>query len=266
MKAAYSGKAGDDWQFGEGPFEFSGPPDQCLGEIEVTNCCDRKIKIRELSLSPASRLRKGAQTLESSQLWMDARVTAGQTQRVPARLGLPPHTPPGDYDLVAQLGRKRRQLRVTVDPNRVFSMAPSHLKVAAAGGDTVQRTVQLENRGNVPVEIAGGSQVWLREREWVGRTLVYTLRETEESDDAHAFANRLLGSFRESMMPPATVRFSPGKALTLQGAEIAQRTLSITLPRGLKKGCHYLGFIKIADDRLWFEVYCNGSSASGKRR
>lgn len=266
MKAAYSGKAGDDWLFGEGPFEFSGPPDQCLGEIEVTNCCDRKVKIRELALSPASRVRKGAQTLETGQLRMDARVTAGHTRRLPARLDLPPQTPPGDYDVVVQLGKKRRQLRVKVDPNRVFAMAPSHLKVAAAGGDTVQRAVHLENRGNVPVEIAGGSQVWLREREWVGRTLVYTLRETEDTDDAHAFANRLLGSFRASMIPPATVRLSPAKAFTLQASEGVQRTLSITLPKGLRKGCHYLGFIKIADDRLWFEVYCNGSSASGKRR
>ncbi|MFE8072700.1 hypothetical protein QQM79_16705 [Marinobacteraceae bacterium S3BR75-40.1] len=266
MKGPFSGEAGKDWCFGEGPFHFSGPPRACRGQVELTNLGEQKVKVRELAVRAPSRLRKGVLGLEEGLVLLEARLRPGDSGRFQARLMVPASTAPGQYEAEFSLSGIKARLRVEILEQRALVIEPAHIRTAGASGDKVSGTVRVRNLGNVAVSVADGAQVWLRERDWIGRTLVYSLRDTEESDDYETFANRLLHNFRESLIPPATVRFSPRGALSAGAGEVVERTFSITLPPGIQKGRHYLGFIKICDDRIWIELYCNGAPVSTKRR
>ena len=100
--------------------------------------------------------------------------------------------------------------------------------------------------------------VWLREHDWIGRTLVYSLREAKEGDSFVDFGGQVLHNFRKDIIPPARIQFKPEKVISIAAGSSIVRTLSLTLPPGLKKGRRYLGFIKINENRIWLEVYCSG--------
>ena len=128
----------------------------------------------------------------------------------------------------------------------------------------------IRDRGNVPLGIKDVGMVWLREHDWIGRTLVYTLRETAPNDSLNDFGNRLLQTFRSEIIPPAKIKFEPTshqkEALdTLSPGNTVERNLNLTLPTALKKGRRYLGFIKINESRIWLEVYCSGSRSTKKK-
>jgi len=108
--------------------------------------------------------------------------------------------------------------------------------------------------------------VWLEEQDWVGRTLVDTLRKSPDKETHQAFLDRLLDEFRKSALPPVRVALKyEDPELRPGDTRVVQLELTLPLER-LNKGRTYRGFIKLMGKRLWLEVVCNGSPKSTKRR
>lgn len=266
MKGPYTGEPGQDWWLTDGPYSFTGPPTSCVGALDLVNGSDDKVKVRALEVSPPRRKHKGCLPLEKASVTLEARVPPHGNTRVQARLQCDPHTPPGLYEGLLKVGNKTQPLQVEILENQALDLEPRHFWVRGTSGDVTACRLQLTNPGNVPIKLGKVAMVWLRERNWIGRTLVYSLRETKEQDSYEDFANRLLHNLRDSMVSPAILELDPQGEIELQPGQRLQRQLTIRLPAGLVKGRQYLGFIKINEYRIWMELYCNGAPGSSKRR
>jgi len=281
MKAAYTGEPGRDWQIAKGPFEFVGRPGECVGEITFTNPTDDKIKIRRLKLDAISDKKRKNPTLEGAELAMQLRLQPRSAHKTHARLELPPATPPGVYEVHCCCGDQTELIRIQVLASPALAINPTHIKLRGASGDNLNCQVRIDNPGNIPMQTMDAGMIWLREQNWIGRTLVYSLREAADDENYEHFANRLLHDFKQSMIPPASVRLTSmqsgsTKKDSIQRAskqegllapgEFMNKNLALIAPPGLEKGRTYLGFVKINMTRIWLELFCNGSPNSTKRR
>lgn len=262
MKASYSGTPGTDWCLAEEEYTFSGPPQECQSELTLVNNSDNKVKVRLLEAKPPSRKRKGMQVLEPLQIILSARVPPHGEVRVPATLALPANTPPGVYQAAIPFGDKQTKVTVKVHEYRELMIEPTHLRLQGNSGETVSHILVLSNLGNTPISIEDVEMVWLREESWIDRSLIYALRESGPEDTYEDFANRLLHSFRESVVAPARLQLKPASDKPLAPGQSLTRTLTMVLPKGLKKGLRYLGFIEVNEDQLWLELYCNRTDVS----
>jgi hypothetical protein len=146
---------------------------------------------------------------------------------------------------------------IELDPDRIF--------IRGSSGDKVSHMLVIRNTGNIVFSLPDVSLIWLEEQDWVGRSLVYTLRESSKSDNYEDFFNRTLKKFQSEMIPSTRVMLE-SKSSTIHPGDVAEVQLTLTLPEELKKGRTYFGFIKMPGRRLWFEIECNGVHKSGKRR
>lgn len=256
MKGTHNGTPGTDWFLADEQCHFSGPPRDCRGEITLVNDTDDKVKVRALEARPPARKRKGMLALEPQSIRLSARIPPHGKVRVRATLALPLDTPPGVYQATIHCGARKTLITAEVDDYRELLIGPKHLRLQGNSGDTISHTLVLSNLGNIPIAIDDVAMIWLREHSWIGRSLVYTLRETGPEDTYEDFANRLLHSFRESIVAPARIRLEPESEQLLAPGQTLTRTLTMNLPKGLKKGRHYLGFIKVNEDQFWLELYC----------
>ncbi|WP_166263956.1 hypothetical protein [Marinobacter caseinilyticus] len=259
MKGTHSGEPGSDWHLTDGPYSFSGAPFECRGALTLVNNSDHKIKVRALATRPPQRYRKDSKPLAPTRMVLAARIAPHGESRTMAALQLPSSTPPGHYQTTVICGKQKTPVNVEVLAHQELMIEPTHLRLQGVSGQTLRCNITLSNLGNVPVDIGDVGMVWLREYDWIGRTLVYSLRETGPDESYEDFANRLLHDFRKQLIAPARIQFTPAIEASLSAGEAIERTLSLMLPAGLKKGRRYLGFIKINDDRVWLELYCTGS-------
>ena len=270
MKGAYSGEAGIDWQLAKDACQFYGTPNDCQGKLTVINQSNNKVKVRTLSTQNPTRQRKNIGLLKPTSIMLSARIPPHSEVQAIASLQLPAHTAPGQYQAAVICGKQKVPIEIKILEHREMLIEPSHIRVQGECGELIHSKLTITNQGNVPLNIKDVGMVWLREHDWVGRTLVYTIRETDPKDSLNDFGNRLLQTFRDEIIPPAKIKFSPTnhqkEAIdTLTPGNAVERTLNLTLPTALKKGRRYLGFIKINESRIWLEVYCSGSRSTTKK-
>lgn len=266
MKGPYSGEPGVDWHLSKGACSFYGTPHDCRGELTFVNTSDAKVKIRSLQTQAPSRTRKECHALAPSEIAVAVRIQPRSQTCTTASMQLAPDTPPGQYQAIMLCGAQNVPVDIQVTAYHELALEPNHISVHAASGETIRWQLSLQNLGNVPLELGDVGMVWLREQNWIGRTLVYTLRETSEEETYEDFLNHLLHSFHDEMIPPARVLFEPAKIFTLGAGKHIVRNLSMTIPPGLKKGRRYAGFIKINDSRIWLELYCTGNATTPKKQ
>tara|TARA_R110001592_G_scaffold86031_1_gene254034 strand:- start:41399 stop:42196 length:798 start_codon:yes stop_codon:yes gene_type:complete len=258
MKGPYSGQPGIDWHIAKESGAFYGTPSECRGQLTFINTSDSKIKIRCLKTQEATRKRKDYASLKAAHINLFARIAPKSESCVTAELQLPLDTAPGQYQASVLCGKDTHPIDITIIEHHETSISPSHIRLKGASGDQVSCQLSITNFGNVAVEFGDVGMVWLREYDWIGRTLVYALRETTEDDSYVDFNNRLLHNFRKDIIPPARIQFEPAKIISIASGMSIIRTLMLMLPPGLMKGRRYLGFIKINENRIWLEVYCTG--------
>jgi hypothetical protein len=272
MKAAYSTAPVQDntvnWCVENPPFQFCGPPTNCVGKLTFTNRSAEKIKIRELIASAIDKKtdKKSALTWLSPTILCRAKIPAQTQVSVMAKLQLHPATPPGKYDIQVHVGEHCYPACVQVTADENLQITPRRLNFEGASGDTVSQCVTFENFGNVPVSLQDLSMVWLEEKNWGGHTIVQTIRDTPTDADYTGYLNTLLKNFQNSMVAPAKVELSPSTPDVVNPGQIIEKTVSLVLPPGLKKGKTYHGFIKVRRYRIWIALYCNGSPNSSIRR
>ena len=261
MKGPYSGEPGVDWHLAKDVSTFHGTPLDCIGELKFINASDAKLKVRALQTEAPSRTRKDCMALSPTEIAVSVRVPAHSEARALAALRLPADTPPGDYQAVLVCGKQKLPIDINITELRELEIDPGHISVSADSGETIRGQIALTNSGNIAIDLADVGMVWLREQNWIGRTLVYTLRETGEEETYEDFANRVLHNFHDDMLAPAKILFEPDKLMRIDAGKRVIRSFSLTAPAGMKKGRRYLGFIKVNTNRIWLEIYCTGSSA-----
>jgi hypothetical protein len=257
----YTAPPGEAWRLGRGPLIFSGFPPLCTGEIELLNDSDQKVKVRAI---PAAD-RDKAPTLGASELRVGASLAPRERKRVPAHFFVEPHTPPGSYTVELSCGSQSETAVVHVFEQLAVQLEPDLIRVRGAGGDVVEALVVVTNRGNVSENLRDLALVFLEEQNWVGRSMVHALRETTAEEGHQSYLDRVVRELRSSIARPARVNLR-GEISEIQPGERRELRLEIKLPDELIKGRTYEGSTAFMSGELSFEVECNGSSNSTKRR
>lgn len=258
MKADFTGTPGVDWQLVEGTYVFSGPPDDCNGELTFVNLSQQPARVRRLETAPMARARRGFRPLASTGVRLRINLAPDSQGSVTAYLQLPPETPPGRYLARLVTGEHKANLDITVATTRMLEPDPEDLELVAMASETVTFGIVLRNRGNVPMEVQRIDPVWLTEDAWRERILVAALQETDDTDDFATFSRRLLDMAREDIPAPAQLHVDPPPGFTLDPGHTRSLSLSLTLPDNLRAGREYTGFIRINGERVGLEVYCSG--------
>ncbi|MBL4865494.1 MAG: hypothetical protein JKY67_03865 [Pseudomonadales bacterium] len=123
----------------------------------------------------------------------------------------------------------------------------------------------FNNVGNVPINLRPVGLVWLEESNWSGRTLVNALRNIDSDHGIEDILSFSVKDMKKSMVKPARIKIEPREVAQLMPGVTLERTIDFTLPKGLRKGAHYKGFIKFNEITVWMNVFCNGSENSTKR-
>jgi len=250
------------WRLGKGPFIFSGTPPACTGSLELENITDQKVKIRAI---PAVSDKKE----HTGNIFTEARLVASIKPRtsikVPAHFQIRQDTPSGIYKSSLSCGKQREEVIIHVFDNYNYTIEPDRIFMRGSAGATLSQSAIITNTGNVTIELPEVSVIWFEEQDWIGRTFVYALRESTEGEGYQKFLDRVMGEFRSEMIASTRVKVDskPGE---IKPGMIAQVLLTVMLPKELKKGRTYVGFMKIPGRRLWFEIECIGAINSEKRR
>ena len=269
MKTPYNLTPDDDWCVTESSPVFAGPPYRCVGTLGVKNMSERKLKVRYLPTVSES------QGFICEQMLCQTNIRPGAEQSVEARLAMGKHTPPGNYAVKIPLGQQTLAAKVEVFENEALNMQPRRLSMEGRPGVRVSRSIQFHNQGNTSITLPGRSMLWLEERNWVGHSLVQTVRSIKDDDDYEAYMDALISQFKQSMLPSIPVDFDldesagdppkKGPDLSLAPGDRVTRRVSIKLPEGLRKGKTYHGFVKIRKFRFWIEIFCDQGVLKGSQ-
>jgi len=271
MTARVSGPGGA-LRLGDGPVLFSGTPPVLRGEVALVNTSVEDLKVRGIATatSPAPRKaaarRAAAPSVVVGDVRVTARLAAGAAARVPARLRVDPATPAGRYTTALEVDGRQVEAVVQVFERDAVRLQPRPVYLRGVAGETLVQPMVVANLGNVSHTVPAGGLVHLGEKDWLGRSLVYALRETEVGQDHNAYLDQLFREVRSTL--PAPARFTTtaaGEGVLAPGAT-AEVELALTLPEGLVKGRTYVGRTTFLGAGLGFKVDCVGTAKTVKRR
>jgi hypothetical protein len=246
----------DAVQLGAGPFVFAGEPPVCTGDVELINGSDERAKVRAIPVVSRGDARRAQ--LGVNELRLAMRLSPGARARVPAHLVVDPHTPPGTYEAHLALGGQSQRVVVHVFEKRSLEVKPRVVRLTGARGSVHSAVVVVTNRGNVGETLRELALVFLEERAWVGRSLVYALRETGADEGVQGYLDRVTRELRATIARPARVTLR-GEVPELPPGATREIGLEITLPNELIKGRTYGGSTRFMSGTLVFEVECNGA-------
>jgi hypothetical protein len=249
-------------RLGGGPYIFSGVPPLLTGQLELSNVSDEKLKLRSLSVAPEAPAMR-ARGFEEVQVGV--RLAPNERARAQAHFVIDQYTPPGTYRATIDVGDQRQPIVAHVFEKLDLRIEPSRMQLRGAGGDVVRQPLVISNRGNVTETLRELALVFLEERHWVNRSLVFALRETAADEGHQAYLDRVVKELRGSLIRPARVVLH-GDVKALEPGQTAEVELEMTLPRELVKGRTYIGSTPFMSGTLSFEVECNGSTNSTQRR
>lgn len=259
----YTALPGDKWRLGRGPFIFSGVPPVCTGEIELFNDSEEKLKVRTIPAIGHDDERAVAFGL--GEVRLGAQLPPQGHTYARARFVLDVRTPPGTYIADLVCGEQRERVVVHVFEKLNLWVEPDAIQLRGSGGDLLTALIVIRNRGNVTETLTGRAQVFLEERNWAGRSMVYALRDTKGDEGHQAYLDRLVTEMRATIARPAQLTVH-GAVSEVQPGMTQEVRLEITLPKELIKGRTYIGSAPFMSSELFFEVECNGSVNSTKRR
>jgi hypothetical protein len=255
---------GEAWHLGTGPFIFSGVPPLGMGDIDLFNDSDLKVRVRTIPVvgyeGAAHLARFGL-----GELRVATPLRPGQRTRARAFFRLDPSTPPGTYHGALACGAQQEPVTVHVWERRAVRIDRGEIHLRGVAGETLTTVIVVRNEGNVTESFRDLALVFLEERNWVGRAAVFALRDTKADDNHQAYLDRVLGELKESLVRPARINLR-SDVVELQPGEIREIGLDVTLPAELIKGRCYFGSTRCMSGKLIFRVECTGGHRAANGR
>lgn len=249
--------AGQAWRLGTGPFVFSGRPPFITGQLEIINTSDERVRVRAIPATSTDAPQGMAE------LRVLARVPAHGRAQVSGHFVVDRGSTPGRYTAELRCGDQREDIVVHVLDRDAVRTDPGTIRLRGRAGDVLPHTVVASNDGNVAHAVPKVLLVFFEEQDWIGRSVVDALRDTEPDTPYSGYLDRLLREFRSSLLSPARV-IVDRDVETLEPGHVAEMTLRLSAPPGLVKGRHYVGSTTFLGRPLQFELECTG--AAGSRR
>lgn len=240
------------------PPVFRGSPPLLVADVELDNPSDHRVRPGKLALRVDGDDRDYFVRIPS-------RLPPRRRAKLRVHLLVDRSMPPGSYRASIHTPEAASAVELRVFVRRTVSVIPRIISLAGASGDTVTADLFLENLGNVECVMERAGQVFFEEVDWLGRALVFALRESGPHESFPKYQDRVLGELRSSMPHTTSIAIDPGLKVLSPG-ESAEARLEMTLPQGLQKGRTYSAFLDLAGTRLRLELACTGSTHSRVRR
>ncbi|MGH7499350.1 MAG: hypothetical protein ACREL3_10920 [Gemmatimonadales bacterium] len=260
---AYTAPPGKAWDVGSSRLVFRGKPPFLSGDLELINHSSEKLKVRTIRTLPGKAGAASAPSLGDVRL--AARLAPGERSRVRAHLMVDPSTPAGTYTARLDLGPRSEEITVQVFEKHAIVLAPNKVSLRGAPGDVLTHPLIISNRGNVTHTVPPVALVHLEERDWLGRSLVYALREMDPEEGHQGYLDRVIREIKSTDIPPVPVTIV-GNADTIQPGGTIEVGLELTVPERSIKGRTYVRSITFMTSTLTFQLDCNGAAHSKKRR
>ena len=258
----HSAPPGEAWRLGRGPFIFSGVPPMCIGNLDLVNESDQKIRVRTIPV--VGHEVHAVANPGLTELKVGTRLGPRAHSRAHTFFLLDPSTPPGTYTGDLSCGNQHEPVIVHVwreaGPEGQSERDPAPW-CGWGRPDGGRRDLE---RGKCHRDVARDPRPFSMRR--TGSCTPWcTRRDTNEKDEYQAYLNRVVHELRGRLARPARVTLR-GEPSELQPGETRVVELEITLPAELVKGRTYYGSTPFMSGNLNFEVECNGASKSTIRR
>ena len=161
----------------------------------------------------------------------------------------------------------RIRSRCVCSPKRALHVRPSFVRLkAAAGAEISAELIVLESAATSRTGSRPRAVVFFEESYWVGRALVFALREADADEGVQRYLDRVVHELRATMAPTTTIVYlHPASEHLAPGQETMVR-IAATLPVELAKGRTYVATFALAGTDVRIEIDVNGAANSTKRR
>jgi len=236
---------------GSGPVVFIGAPSDCRAAVAVRNESDRRVKLRHLVVQ-VPELAPAQAELRSR---VRGRLEPRRETTCRARLQLDPTTPPGTYAATVRSGEGETEAEIRILESPRGRMTPRRLELRGRSGETLERSVLCENRGNVPFELPSATRVAVEEQSWLGGAAVTTLRSFE-GEGLQELMDAVVRRATETLPGPLEIRIEHDGETECSPGESRVLRLRLTLPEDLRLGRRYRGALDVGPARLRLLIEC----------
>ncbi|HXM50871.1 MAG TPA: hypothetical protein VN956_23715 [Pyrinomonadaceae bacterium] len=254
---------------GSGPFVFSGRPPYIQGVVNLINRSAEKIKVRSIviegagiepyrtGLLPQPEKQKLAERARDSlQVKLAGRVDPYDNVNVYAQLTVAKFTPPGEYKAQVRFGQQQVPALIFVLENDNLRLTPDEIKIVAAPGERVTRSIYITNEGNVPFSTRKAAFAPLQALDMLHESLAIALNEAGHAGHAK-FLDRFVERLADNEVQPAKVKIDL-KEENIAPGETKCVEITIQLPADIKRKRTYTSTISFGNETLSVEVEVNG--------
>lgn len=242
----------------DAPRVFIGVPPLLVAELELHNPGKRPV-------CPRHATAKLPDEAHDRPIRIPGRLPPEANARLRAQLLVDRTMAPGIYRASMRADDDTHPIELRVLERRSVSIKPQSVEFVAEAGQVVAADLYLENHGNVAVALHDAGSVFFEEVDWLGRALVFAMREVGEDESFDRYRDRVYHELRSTMQHKTSVEVEV-KTRSLAPGAATNAKISMTLPTGLYKGRNYAAFFDFAGVRLRLGIGCTGGTASPKRR
>jgi hypothetical protein len=239
----------------DAPIVLVGPPQALQGELRLHNPGEQKLVLRDARLHSAAPSKERASLPSVPEFSMRRIVLRpGELRRVPLKIPLSPHTPPGEYHGQVEVGGHARTVVMHVTEVVRLEISPGQLVIDNQPGTTLVKHAVFTNAGNVPLTMGDIGPVVLDETLLecrTGRAAIAALGEniTGLDDYIAEVVRQTKAALEQTGILRVHVNGSP---LTLAPGEVRPVEMEIRIPDNLDRRARYLGVAALYTTNLEF--------------
>ena len=235
-----------------------GAPGPISHQLDFQNSGDQRAILRQATLVSAQL--EAAAGHVPGVMMPSVVLHPGQARRVPIRITIPPHTPPGRYDAELLVAGQTVEVVIHVVETYELEIAPTEVVLENRAGDRTVRQLVCTNRGNVPLVIGEIGAVVLDDELTNCRSLRAVTAAWPDEDGQDDAVDRFVDLFvkegwKKVVEHSGVLRVhTAGGPQELSPGETQVVKLEITLPDKLEPRTRYTGFAPLYTSDVTFRI------------
>ena len=239
-------------------FTLVGAPGPISHQLEFHNGGEQRAILRQATIvSPQLEAAAGQRP---GVMMPSVVLHPGQARRVPIRITIPTHSPPGRYDGKLLVAGQSVEVVIHVVEDYDLDVAPTELVLENRAGDRSVRQIVCTNRGNVPLVIGEIGAVVLDDELTNCRSLRAVTAAWPDEDGQHDAIDRFVDLFvkegwKKVVEHSGVLRVhTAGGPRELLPGQTQVVDLEITLPDKLEPRTRYTGVAPLYMSDLTFRI------------
>lgn len=232
---------------------FAGPPGGLTGSIPLVNHADVKLKLRSIRLRSSSLKGEAAAPLVGMPIF--AALYPGEQASVPGTIVLDSSTLPGLHRFELTIGDTTVAAEAHVEEVVDLRISPSRLTLLAGGSGTSERTLVVENAGNLDLPLGARCETPIFNPNDLASALVAGINDSDKSS-VEAMVKGILLRWGDLQAGTLVTRRDP---VTLHPGQRLSMRVRFDLPAQLKPLSHYRADLQLYNAALTVDIYTSAN-------